>query len=136
MSTRPDLKHALPVLHAANVAETARYYERVLGFTIEFLHGDDPGLYARVARDGAAIHIDRDHTGATIEGNRSIGQVAYVFLENVDALADELRASGAAIVRDPTTEPYGMREMTVEDCNGYQIGFAERAFRPEHSSST
>ena len=44
---------------------------------------------------------------------------------DIDALADELRASGADIVDGPDNRIYGQRELVVQDCNGLVLAFGE-----------
>jgi hypothetical protein len=50
---------------------------------------------------------------------------AYVYVSNVDQLAEELRRKKADIVEGPVDRVYGMRELIVQDCNGYAIAFGQ-----------
>ena len=50
----------------------------------------------------------------------------YLYPDNVDALADELRGK-VAFAWGPETMDYGMREFAVQDPNGYYIAFTESA---------
>ncbi len=44
------------MLFVRDVTESAKFFERMLGFTIDFLHGEPP-FYAGVSRDGARLHL-------------------------------------------------------------------------------
>jgi hypothetical protein len=49
---------------------------------------------------------------------------AYIWVSDVDALAEELRRRGADILSEPEeSESAGRREMTVRDLNGYHLCF-------------
>ncbi len=48
-----------------------------------------------------------------------------VWVDNVDALAAELRARKADIFEGPVHRIYRMRELSVRDLNGYGLAFGE-----------
>ena len=50
---------------------------------------------------------------------------AYVWVDNIDALAAELRAKKADIIEGPIDRIYRMRELLVRDLNGYVLAFGE-----------
>jgi hypothetical protein len=61
--------------------------------------------------------------------NRSVMEETfdtYVWVDNVDALAAELRAKKADILEGPIDRIYRMRELLVRDLNGYVLAFGER----------
>jgi uncharacterized glyoxalase superfamily protein PhnB len=49
----------------------------------------------------------------------------YIYVDAVDFLHQELRGRGAIITQAPRNAPYGLRELEVEDLNGYRIAFGE-----------
>jgi hypothetical protein len=49
-----------------------------------------------------------------------------MFVENVDALAARLKDK-AAILWGPETQEYGLRELGIQDCNGYMLVFVKDA---------
>jgi hypothetical protein len=53
---QPTLRSAVPILFVRDVAASANYYERCLGFTVDFLHGE-PAFYAALSRGGATLHL-------------------------------------------------------------------------------
>jgi uncharacterized glyoxalase superfamily protein PhnB len=72
--------------------------------------------------------------GVTAEERRMIaemmakGSFAGVVLaaEDVDALFERLRASGAEIVQEPIDQPYGVRDCAVRDPAGNQLRIQQR----------
>jgi uncharacterized glyoxalase superfamily protein PhnB len=45
----------------------------------------------------------------------------------IDQLYEEYRAKGVTITRTPTTQPWGIRDFSIEDNNGHQITFGANA---------
>jgi predicted enzyme related to lactoylglutathione lyase len=103
-----------PVLHVPDVVVTAAFYRDVLGFTWDF--GDD--TYAVVWRDNSAIHSVKDQTSPS-------GIHLFQWVKDVDAYYDEVVGRGAFIAKEPTNQPYGIREFGVSDVNGVGIVFGQ-----------
>jgi uncharacterized glyoxalase superfamily protein PhnB len=49
----------------------------------------------------------------------------YLYVTDVDGLHAELERRGATIKQPPQTAPYGIRELVVEDLNGFRLAFGE-----------
>jgi predicted enzyme related to lactoylglutathione lyase len=103
-----------PVLHVPNVHATAAFYRDVLGFTWDF--GDE--TYAVVWRDNSAIHFVRDNGSPT-------GVHLFQWVKDVDAYFREILGRGAEVAMEPTNQPYGIRELGVQDINGVGIVFGQ-----------
>jgi predicted enzyme related to lactoylglutathione lyase len=103
-----------PVLHVPDVVVTALFYRDVLGFTWDF--GDE--AYAVVWRDNSAIHFVKDKTSPS-------GIHLFQWVKDVDAYYDEVVGRGAFIAKEPTNQPYGIREFGVSDVNGVGIVFGQ-----------
>jgi uncharacterized glyoxalase superfamily protein PhnB len=52
---------------------------------------------------------------------------AYVWVDDVDALYDELRERGADLHGPPSTQGYGMYDFRVTDPHGYVLAFGRVA---------
>jgi predicted enzyme related to lactoylglutathione lyase len=103
-----------PVLHVTDVMRAAAFYRDVLGFTWDF--GDD--TYAVVWRDNSAIHFVKDETGPS-------GIHLFQWVKDVDAYFKEIVDRGANVAKEPTNQPYGIREFGVNDVNGVGIVFGQ-----------
>lgn len=120
---------AAPVLGVQSVAEAADYFQKVLGFECPGgLYGPDgePPVYAVVRRGGSEVHLQirRRQVFAGVRG--SFEGDAYVFVDDVDALHEELKGRGASVLRPPMDEPYGLRDFTIETPDGHRLTFAIR----------
>lgn len=109
---------AATVFAVRDVVRSVEHYRDVLGFRVEFTYGE-PTFYAGVERGGVLIHLQ----GAG-ETKRQPGQGSvYVFVDNVDALYEELSTRGARILKAPQNYDYGMRDFDLQDLDGNQLGF-------------
>ena len=64
------------------------------------------------------------HLQGAGETKRQPGQGSvYVFVDNVDALYEELSERGARILKAPQTYDHGMRDFDIQDLDGNQLGF-------------
>lgn len=116
-----------PQFVVRDVVQTAEYYRDVLGFEILGYFADPP-VFAMVRRGAAEIHFGRSDRGATQTNEtvrRGLGSDAYIWVEGIYDLFDELTQTGAEIVEGPIKRIYNCVEITVKDCNGFQLVFAE-----------
>ena len=120
------LFHAWPQLLVEDVAATVAHYREALGFGVRFQIGDPP-VYAIVERGDAAIHFMEAPPGSMRPNHLALPQASDVYfsVENAAHLFLELRARGAKVVEELSDQPYGMREFTIEDRNGYRLGFGQ-----------
>jgi len=115
----PVLNTISPILPAADVLETIRWYERKLGFRRSFLYTQPP--YAVVARDGVEIHF----THFKIDpGNNHAA--CYLRVKDIESLYETCRAQGLVHPKAPLqVKPWGQKEFAVVDLNGNLLRFGE-----------
>jgi uncharacterized glyoxalase superfamily protein PhnB len=119
------LEHLVPVLNVGSVAASIDYYVNKLGFRKLWDWGDPP-TFAGVGRDQVELFLSKDDWG----GPTSLS----IFVQDVDALYEDYRKSGAAVRRPPTNFPWGVRGMDVEDPDGHRLRFSGdggEEYRPE-----
>lgn len=115
-------------LYAPDVAAAVAFYVDHLGFRQTGAWSEDgaPPIWAEVARNGpkgtARIwffsHAIESRPGPSLSG------LIYVFVDDVDAEA--ARLSGRVPFRwGPEDQEYGLRELGLEDLNGYLICLAQ-----------
>ncbi len=56
---------------------------------------------------------------------RGLGTDAYIFVSDINSLHAEFLDAGLAIVEGPTKRIYDRVEITIRDCNGFQLVFGE-----------
>jgi catechol 2,3-dioxygenase-like lactoylglutathione lyase family enzyme len=117
---------AAPFLLVDDVVKAAEYYRDVLGFELSRYFGEPPG-FVIVRRNAARIMLRQSQIRPALLSNTSKVSEAldlYVWVSDVETLAEELRRRGARIVSEPELED-GRREMLVKDLDGYLLCFGE-----------
>jgi ribosomal protein S18 acetylase RimI-like enzyme len=115
-----------PILAVVDLPETIRFYTEVLGFTSSWMGGDPPEFGAAIWGNVRIMFTVDPELAVRIEG-----QQIWLDTENVDALYALHVEHGAMIVSAIEDKPWGFREYTVRDPNGYQLRFTGQ---PSHSS--
>lgn len=113
---------AIPILNVKSVPASIDYYVNKLGFQKEWDWGSPPD-FACVQRDDVRIFLCNDGQGGT-------GMWISVFVQDVDALHEDYKRSGAIIRQSPTSFPWGVREMNVEDLDGHRLRMGSEATGP------
>jgi uncharacterized glyoxalase superfamily protein PhnB len=123
---------ASPVLGVKNVRQAAEYYRDVLGFSLDPVDGvfqptaDEPGgVYAIVKRSGVWIHFQIRRDDLPQRTRPPFERDVYLYVQDLDALYADLQQRGATVLQPPRLAPYGIREIVVEDLNGYRLTFGE-----------
>ena len=114
-SQPPGLRTALPELPFDNVPAAVAYYRDVLGFRINYQQ-QDLGVMDRDAITVLLISRTEQHRG--------IGSFS-AYVEDADALHEELQAKGADVDGPPVSHPWGLRDFRVVDPEGNLIRFAQ-----------
>ncbi len=118
----PRMHRSMPVLEVADVVKSAEFYRDKLGLTPGPFWGDPP-CFCIVGRDTVTIALDQSREAGRKPQNQY--WAAYIYVEDVDGLAEELRAKDVEIIRGPADQEYGCREIDVQDPDGHIIGFGQ-----------
>jgi catechol 2,3-dioxygenase-like lactoylglutathione lyase family enzyme len=118
---RTRFENSAPILKVTDMSVSLRYYIDVLGFRNADWGNDD---FTSVQRDAAGIYLCRG-------GQGQAGTWVWIGVEDVEALYQEYRASGARIRHAPENYPWAL-EMKVADPDGHvlRFGSAPRADLP------
>ena len=124
-SAPPDERRVAPTFLVRDLLASARFYEETLGLGAGLWA--DPPIYCVAYRDGVEIHLAPAPAGARVRSNRPHGCVwdAFVEVDDVEAVRDELKRRGARFTRELETTEHEMREIEIVDPDGYAIGFGE-----------
>jgi len=108
-----EFEGVIPILNVKNFAVSMDYYVNRLGFRKKWAWGDPP-TFGCVTRGKVEIFLCEGAQGQP-------GMWMSVFTEDVDALHEEYKRSGAIIRQPPTNMPWGTREMNVQDPDGHRL---------------
>ena len=115
-----------PTLAVRNMKQTIQFYRDSLGFKIGMAFPDtDNPEYADLSRDGMVLmFILVKNVGINSRQKLGIGVNLYLQIDgDIDEYYRELKNKGVKVVVDIKDEPYGIRDFTVEDINGYKLTF-------------
>lgn len=119
-TARTRFECANPILRVADMARSVRYYVDVLGFTNADWGGDD---FTCVTRDDAGIYLAEGDQGQP-------GTWAWIGVEDVGALYEEYKATGARILHAPENYSWAY-EMKVADPDGHVLRFGSEPTEQE-----
>jgi len=112
---------ARPNLPVADVTRALEYYRDNLGF--ESTTPTEGFDLAIIGRDGVELALLGPGARSTDVETAS----AYLTVEGVDALHEQVTAAGGNISYPLTTEPWGLRNFVLEDPDGNRLALGEWA---------
>jgi len=113
------MKSSEMIFAVSDILKTVRFYRDVLGFESEWLW-EDPPTHAGVR--WGLVHVMfslQPELAKRVDGHQHWFSVA-----DVNGLYERHRSAGAPIISDIENKPWGFREYTVRDINGYHLRFA------------
>jgi catechol 2,3-dioxygenase-like lactoylglutathione lyase family enzyme len=124
-SMETTFHHAIPVLPAADVAASIRWWVEICGFREVFRHGD-PAAYAGLERGAVRLHLTSVDDAALA---RTIGEQTMVrfAVAGLDALHAEFQARGGQVHPNGPLrhQPWGGRAFDAIDPGGVCVTFTE-----------
>jgi uncharacterized glyoxalase superfamily protein PhnB len=125
----PRFSTVAPILFVRDVTAAAAFYEKKLGFAVDFLHGNPP-FYGAISRDDVCLHLrfvhqPNFHEMAAREGSLI---VATIRVENVKALFDEYKANEVEFAQALVKQAWGGTDFHVADPDGNVVSFVQ--YRP------
>jgi uncharacterized glyoxalase superfamily protein PhnB len=115
-----------PLLAVRNMKETIDFYTGSLGFKLGMCFPDATNPeYADLSKDGMALMVlPAEAHGISPEEKFGTGVYLYMKIDgDIDEYYQELKGRGVKIAADIKDEPYGVRDFTVEDIDGYKLVF-------------
>jgi len=116
-----------PILLVADVLSSANYYRDRLGFSYDRFWGE-PATFCILNRGGCSIMLKQvEDTAFIVPHYRAAENLwnVYVWVDDVDALYEEMVSKGANIDYELCEQGYGCREFGVQDLDGYDIAFGQ-----------
>ena len=115
-----------PTLAVRDMKKTIDFYTNSLGFKLgmTFPSPDNPE-YADLSKDGMVLmFLPTANIGISSNEKLGVGVNLYMQIDgDIDEYYDELKKKGVKITEDIKDEPYGIRDFTVEDVDGYLLTF-------------
>ncbi len=121
-----------PDLFVSDIERSVAFYKEALGLEeLDRAAGADGPFFSMLGRDGFRIMMESPKSPGTQEMQKRHGgrpRATVLFFVTVDDLGPEEKRLQAAGIRyeGPTTQPYGMRELSFEDPDGYAWAIGQR----------
>ncbi len=115
-----------PLLAVRNMKKSIEFYTKSLGFKLGMTFPDAANPeYADLSKDGMVLMcIPAVNHGISHKEKFGIGLYLYMHIDgNIDEYYDELKKKGVKIAVAIKDEPFGVRDFTVEDADGYKLIF-------------
>ena len=115
-----------PTLAVRNMKATIEFYKNSLGFKMGMAFPDASNPeYVDLSKDGMVLmFIPAKNCGIGSEDKLGVGVNLYLQIDgDIDEYYQELKKKGVRIAVDIKDEPYGVRDFTVEDIDGYKLTF-------------
>jgi len=114
-----------PIWLVSDVVASCEELRELFGFDIlpYFTPPDEGTVYGIVQRGAVQIHLSRADDGAAHPGRPFKPEHcdAYVFVDDVDALYEQLLDRGATVLQPPRVMPYPIKEMHVGLRDGFVL---------------
>ena len=115
-----------PMLAVRNMKQTTQFYRDSLGFKMGMAFpGADNPEYADLSKAGMVLmFVPARNVGIGTKEKLGIGVNVYMQIDgDIDEYYNELKNKGVKIASDIKEEPFGIRDFTVDDINGYKLTF-------------
>lgn len=117
---RVDCERLHPELPVADVPAAVDFYTRRLGFTLGFTWGEPVSM--------AGVNLGQTQV-FLVQGTPNPAGCALRFVVgDADALYDFQRAGGVEVVVPIDDRHYGLRDYSVRDLDGYEVGFGHYTY--------
>ena len=110
------------ILEVKDIRASEAFYREKLGFRSGLMFGEPP-TFCLLSRDNVAIFLDLARTPHPAPLNQY--WAIYLYVDDVDATAAELKARGVVIDRAMEDQPYGCRDFDIRDPDGHIIGIGQ-----------
>lgn len=115
-----------PLIHVSNLAQSIEYYTQILGFKLGKLYPNEKNpTYAPIfIGDNKLMLVKAREMNKKFypDGLGGSGVQFFVKVENIDKIWNKIKDK-VTIVDEIKDKPWGDREFTIKDTDGYLISF-------------
>jgi len=123
----PKIVGSAPILLVKDVVASANYYRDKVGFSYERFWGEPP-CFCILWRNGFHLMLSQvEDERFIVPHHKAVAKLwnVYFWVDDADALYEEVRGRGATIDYELCDQPYGCREFGIQDLDGYHIAFGQ-----------
>ena len=117
-----------PVLLVKDIQASVAFWRDRVGFDTDEIYGDPPN-FAMPTRDGVTFMLVQVPEGTEAPPRTGVSSrrsnQAYVWVDDAEALYEELQGRGAPIDFTIYDTPWGTREFGIQDLDEHDIAFGQ-----------
>ena len=115
-----------PSLTVNDIEKSLAWYRDVLGFTVDQRwEGDGKLMGAEMKAGNVVLMIGQDDWKKGRDRVKGAGVRIYCDTDqDIDRLAARIKANGGTLAQEPKDQPWGMRDLAIDDPDGYKITIA------------
>jgi lactoylglutathione lyase len=116
-----------PGLTVNDIEKSLAWYRDVLGFTVgERWESDGKLMGVELTAGDVMFMIGQDDWKKGRDRVKGVGVRWYCATDqDIDRLASRIKAQGGTLTQEPKDQPWGMRDLTVDDPDGFKITIAK-----------
>ena len=109
-----------------DIRKSLAWYRDVVGFTVDQEYEREGKLIAIALKAGAVrLMIDQDDGAQGFDRVKGVGFSVYITTaQNVDELANQIKAVGVKLESEPADMPWGARLFRLKDPDGFRLVIA------------
>ena len=120
------LSAVMPSITVSDIGASIAWYRDVMGFVVarEMEH-EGQRVGAVISAGGVQFLLGQDDFAKGRDRQKGIGFRLYCVSEqDIDELAATIKARGGTLDQEPTDQPWGARDLTVSDPDGFKISIS------------
>jgi uncharacterized glyoxalase superfamily protein PhnB len=117
------LRAVMPTLTVNDITKSIAWYRDVLGFIVqEEMKHEEQVVGAVIKAGNAEFLLGQDDWGKGKNRSKGVGFRLYcVSVQDIDQIAADIKARGGDLDQEPTDQPWGARDLSVVDPDGFKI---------------
>jgi uncharacterized glyoxalase superfamily protein PhnB len=124
-------------LAVADVEASLDWYRDSLGFVVDRVYRSGEAIAGVLLKAGTAQLMLTPRGSSGARGGEQPVALHFSTAQDIDALADRIKAAGGALAAEPAALPFGARAFRVRDPDGFLLTISsEQAPRPESALPT
>ena len=123
----PTLHGLAPMLMAADLQRTITFCTEILGFKLDGKWPDDKPCWCNLSNGFARIMFQSPEVYK--EPQPKLTGRLYFYTDDVMAIHERVRER-VKVIEGPEIYFYGMKQIAIEDCNGYVLTVGQNTDKP------
>lgn len=131
------MKSIAPLFYVADIDRSIEFYKSQLEFPLNSLDTEKGRCIYADFKVGSTLLMlvpqdlaPDEEKGRLKKGEKGVGVELFIAKENLKSYYEALQKKGVTMIYPLETKSYGYMEFTVQDPDGYRIGFSQSAKGP------